>query len=192
MPFGNSLEVIEAVEFLKGNMPEDLKEVVFEIGAYMIKLSGKNENINENKEMIKEVIDNGKAYLKLKELVENQCGDSSYLEDISKFEKAEYVVEIKSEKEGYIHSINAEEIGKIACGLGAGRIAKDDKIDMAVGIIVNKKVSDFVKKDEVIATAYINDKNKIQVTIEKVLEIYKISENKIEKPRSILEIIDDK
>lgn len=192
MLFGNSLEVIEAVKFLKGDMPEDLKEVVFEIGAYMIKLSGKNENIDENKEMIKEVIDNGKAYLKLKELVENQCGDSSYLEDISKFEEAKYVVEIKSDKEGYIHSINAEEIGKLACGLGAGRIEKDDKIDMAVGIIINKKVSDFVKRDEVIATAYINDKDKIKVTTEKVLDIYKISENKIEKPRSILEIIDDK
>lgn len=188
---GNTLEVIEAVEFLKGNMPEDLKEVVFELGAYMIKLSGKSDNICENKKMMQEVINNGKAYQKLKEVIENQGGDFSYIEDTSKFTKANYIVEIKSNKEGYIKSINAEEIGKLASRLGAGRMKKEDKIDMAVGIVIKKKVSEFVKKDEVIAVAHINDEEKIEDTINKILKIYEIKSNEIEKPKSILEIIEN-
>lgn len=188
---GNTLEVIEAVEFLKGNMPQDLKEVVFELGAYMIKLSGKSDNISENKKMMKEVIDNGKAYQKLRELIENQCGDFSFIDDTSKFTKAKYIVEIKSNKEGYINSINAEEIGKLASRLGTGRMKKEDKIDMAVGIIIKKKVSEFVRKDEVIAVAHINDAEKIEDTINKILKIYRIDNNEIEKPKSILEIIEN-
>ena len=149
---GNSLEVIEAVQFLKGDMLEDVKEVVLELGAYMVNLAGKGEDIGENKARLLENIENGKGYEKFIQLVENQGGDASYIKDINQFPKANYIENVYSEKDGYIQSMDAKEIGKIVCDLGAGRIRKEDNIDNAVGIILNKKVSDKVKKDDLLVT----------------------------------------
>ena len=142
---GNSLEVIEAINFLKGNMPEDLKEVVLELGAYMMKLAGKGNDIEQNKLKMLGNIENGKGYEKFLQLVENQGGDISYIEDTAKFLKAKYIENVYSDKAGYIQNMNAKKIGKIVCGLGAGRIRKEDSIDNAVGIVLNKKVSEYVR-----------------------------------------------
>lgn len=188
---GNSLEIIEAVKFLKGDMPTDLKEVVLELGAYMIKLSGKNSDIAQNKEMILEVINNGKAFEKLEELVRNQGGDISYLEDTSKFDSSKFFIEIKSEKEGYIQDINAELIGKLACELGAGRMKKDDKIDMNVGIVLKRKVSEQVHVEDVLAIVYINNYNEKAKIEKEVLKIFNIQDKKIGMPNAILEIIEN-
>lgn len=128
---GNSLEVIEAVEFLKGNnMPKDLKNIVLEVGAHMIKLAGRGENLEENKTTMLKNIKNGKAFNKFKEMVKNQGGDISYIEDTNKFEKAKYQIKVTSIKEGVIKQMDAEKIGRLTCYLGAGRIKKDDKIDI--------------------------------------------------------------
>lgn len=186
---GNSLEIIEAIEFLKGNMPEDLKQVVLELGAYMVKLAGKGENINENKEKLLENIENGKAYNKFIELVQNQGGDIEYVRDINKFKKAEIIREVKSTNEGFVQEINAEEIGKLSCELGAGRKTKNDKIDLQVGIVLNKKIGDFVSKGEKLATIYANDIEKALETETKLLAIYKIGKDEI-KERTILDIIE--
>ena len=131
---GNSLEIIEAIEFLNGKMPEDLKEVVLELGAYMVKLAGKGENIETNKEILSENIRNGKAYNKFIELVQNQGGNIDYIRDVKKFEKAKVEKEVASISEGYIQEINAEEVGKIACNLAAGRKTKKDKIERRINI----------------------------------------------------------
>lgn len=186
---GNSLEIIEAIEFLKGNMPEDLKQVVLELGAYMVKLEGKGENINENKEKLLENIENGKAYNKFIELVQNQGGDIEYVRDINKFKKAEIIREVKSTNEGFVQEINAEEIGKLSCELGAGRKTKNDKIDLQVGIVLNKKIGDFVSKGEKLATIYANDIEKALETETKLLAIYEIGKDEI-KERTILDIIE--
>ncbi len=186
---GNSLEIIEAIEFLKGNMPEDLKQVVLELGAYMVKLAGKGENINENKEKLLENIENGKAYNKFIELVQNQGGDIEYVRDINKFKKAEIIREVKSTNEGFVQEINAEEIGKLSCELGAGRKTKNDKIDLQVGIVLNKKIGDFVSKGEKLATIYANDIEKALETETKLLAIYEIGKDEI-KERTILDIIE--
>ena len=186
---GNSLEIIEAIEFLKGNMPEDLKQVVLELGAYMVKLAGKGENINENKEKLLENIENGKAYNKFIELVQNQGGDIEYVRDINKFKKAEIIREVKSTNEGFVQEINAEEIGKLSCELGAGRKTKNDKIDLQVGIVLNKKIGDFVSKGEKLATIYTNDIEKALETETKLLAIYEIGKDEI-KERTILDIIE--
>ena len=186
---GNSLEIIEAIEFLKGNMPEDLKQVVLELGAYMVKLAGKGENINENKEKLLENIENGKAYNKFIELVQNQGGDIEYVRDINKFKKAEIIREVKSTNEGFVQEINAEEIGKLSCELGAGRKIKNDKIDLQVGIVLNKKIGDFVSKGEKLATIYANDIEKALETETKLLAIYEIGKDEI-KERTILDIIE--
>ena len=172
---GNTLEIIEAIHFLNGTkMPEDLKHIVLEIGSYMIKLAGKGDNIEENKQMMINNINNGLAFNKFKEMVQMQGGDVSYLEDTNKFEKAKFIVEVKSEQNGQIKEMNAEEIGKIACFLGAGRIKKEDKIDMSVGIVLNKKVNDFIKKEETLCTIYANDKEKCEVAVDELKKIIKV------------------
>ena len=186
---GNNLEVIEAIKFLKGDMPSDLKEVVIELGAYMIKLAGKGDNIEENKQKLLENIKNGKAYDKFIELVKNQGGDISYIEDTEKFEKASIIKEVISNKEGNIQEINAKTIGEISCALGAGRQTKTDKIDLSVGIILNKKVGDYVKIGDVIATVYANDQEKADKAEEEILNTYKIGKEKEDK-QTILEIIE--
>lgn len=171
---GNSLEVIEAINFLKGNMPKDLKEVVLELGANMLQLAGKGENLEENKLKMLENIENGSAYNKFKEMVQNQGGDISYLEDTNKFEKSKYISAVVTEKAGVIKEINAEEIGKVACCLGAGRISKEDKIDPSVGIILDKKVGDEVTKYDFLAYVCANDEQKLKEVERRILEIYKI------------------
>ena len=186
---GNSLEVIEAIQSLKGNMPEDVKEVVLELAAYMVKLAGKGDNIEENKARLLKNIENGKAYEKFIQLVENQGGDSSYIKDTNQFPKASYIENVYSPKSGYIQSMNAKEVGKIVCDLGAGRIRKEDNIDNAVGIILNKKVSDKVEKDEVLVTIYANSKERLEEAKKNLLEVIKIEEQDIEKPKMILEIM---
>ena len=158
---GNNLEVIEAINFLSGKeMPEDLMEVVLEAGSQMIKLAGLGDDLDENKEKMIKNIKNGLALRKFKEMVKNQGGDISYLENTDKFPKSKYVIEVKSNKDGVISEINAEEIGRIACFLGAGRIKKDDEIDMSAGIILNKKVHDFVKEDDLLCEIHCNDEEK--------------------------------
>ena len=186
---GNSLEVIEAIQFLKGDMPEDVKEVVLELGAYMVKLAGKGEDIEENKAKLLENIENGKGYEKFIQLVENQGGDSSYIKDTNLFPKANYIEKGYSQKDGYIQSMNAKEIGKIVCDLGAGRIRKEDSIDNAVGIVLNKKVSDKVEKGDTLVTIYANSKEKLEEAKKKLLEVIKIEEQEIEKTKMILEIM---
>ena len=158
---GNSLEVIEAINFLKGDMPKDLKEVVLELGANMIQLAGVGNNIEENKEMMLEKIQNG-------------GGDVSYLDDIKKFKKSKYTVSVATKKTGIVKEINAEEIGKLACYLGSGRQRKEDKIEPEVGIVLNKKVGDFVEESDFLAYICANDENKTKEAVNKILEIYKI------------------
>lgn len=174
---GNTLEVIEAINALKGDMPEDLKEVVLECGSYMIKLAGLGENIEENKIKMQENINNGKAFEKFKEMVKMQDGDISYIENVDKFEKAKYIIPVYSPKDGVIEEINAEEIGRLACKLGAGRMKKEEKIDKSVGIILNKKTGEKVNKNEILAYIHINREELQEEAKNEILEIYKISEN---------------
>lgn len=185
---GNNLEVIEAIDFLKGKMPEDLKQVVLELGAYMINLAGLGEDLEENKNKMLENISNGKAYDKFVEMVKNQEGDISYLENTSKFEKSKIIEPIIAKQDGYIQEINAEEIGKVACGLGAGRVKKEDLIDYSVGVILNKKVADKVSKGDILGYIHSNSKEKFEEAERKLEQIIKINENEIEKEPTIFGI----
>ncbi len=186
---GNSLEVIEAINFLKGDMQEDLREVVLELGSYMLKLAGKGENIEENKKRILENIQNGEAYNKFKQMVQNQGGDISYLEDTNKFEKSKHILAVVANKSGYVQEINAEEIGKLSCYLGAGRINKEDKINQKAGIILNKKVGDRVEEQDFLAYICTDEEEKLEEAERKILEIYKIDEKQINRKSTIIETI---
>lgn len=185
---GNNLEVKEAVKFLKGIMPEDLKDVVFNLGAYMLKLSGLGNDLNQNKKKLEENILNGKGYNKFVQLVQNQNGDIAYLEDLDKFPKAKYIENIYACKEGYISKIPAKSIGKIACYLGAGREKKEDIIDNTVGIVLKKKVGEYVKAGEIIAEIYANDIDKMKEAIQNMNKVVEIAEEKV-KMDTILKVI---
>ena len=186
---GNTLEVIEAIEALKGHMPEDEKEVVLALGSYMLKLAGKGENIEENKKRIEQAIVSNIAYEKFIELVEKQGGDSSYCKDTNKFEKAQYSENIIKNEAGFIKEIKAENIGKAACMLGAGRVKKEDSIDMTAGIILNHKVGDYIEKEEILAILYTNNISKMEEARKMVEDAIVIVDKPVEKPKMILKII---
>ena len=169
---GNSLEVIEAVEALKGNIADDVKQVVLELGSNMLKLAGKGDELEENKQKMLENIQNGKALAKLKELVQNQGGDISYIEDTSKFKKAKHILPVVLESEGIIKELKAEKIGKLSVFLGAGRIKKEEKIESEVGIVLNKKVGDKVRSRDIVAYIHANDEEKGREAIKRLQEIY--------------------
>ncbi len=186
---GNSLEIIEVVECLRGNIPEDIKEIILTIGSYIIKLAGKCDDLIENRKKIMECINCGKALEKFKELVNNQGGDVSYIQDVNKFEKAKYIIPVISEKNGYVKSLNAEKVGVTSVHLGAGRVKKEDGIDKAVGIILNKKISDKVEIGDILAYVHANDETKGKQAVEDTHSAYEIVPEKQEKPKYIIDII---
>lgn len=177
---GNSLEVIEAIEFLKGNMKEDVKQVITTLGAYMLNLAGKGDNIEENKKRIIEQIQNGKAFEKCKQWIQNQGGDISYLENIEKWEKAKYILPVVATKAGYVTNLNAQKVGEISMRLGAGRIRKEDSIDPMVGVILEKKIGDKVEKGQILAYVHANNEEIGKKEQENLQQIYQIGESKIE------------
>lgn len=150
---GNSLEVIEAVDTLKGHGAADLTEVCVDLAANMLFLGGKG-SLTECKAMVHEVIDSGAAFDRLVAMVEAQGGDSAVILDTDKFAKAPYVHEVKALKSGYITWMDTESCGIVSSMLGAGRETKDSEIDYAAGLILHKKVGDFVEKGDPLATMY--------------------------------------
>lgn len=171
---GNTLEVIEAIEALRGHWQEDVKDVVLLLGANMIKLAGKGEDIEENKEMMLRQIENGEALNKFKELVSKQGGDVSYIEDTEKFQKAKYRLPVIATKSGIVNRLNAEEVGKIAMTLGAGRIRKEDDIVKEVGIELNKKVGDKVEIGDILAYVHGNNEELTEKAVIELRNVYEI------------------
>ena len=186
---GNSIEVVEAVKALNGEMTEDVKEIVLELGSQMIKLAGKGDNIEENKQQILEYINSKKALEKFKQLVKNQGGDESYIDDTSKFESAKFIIPVYAINNGFIKNMDNEKIGYIAAKLGAGRAKKEDKINNRVGIIIEKKIGSKVDNNDIIAYIHADD---YSVGIEAVKELqacYEFSKEPVEKEQSILGVI---
>ncbi|MBR3753997.1 MAG: pyrimidine-nucleoside phosphorylase [Clostridia bacterium] len=153
---GNSLEVIEAVETLRGNGPEDLKELCICLAANMLVLSGKGSE-EECTALARAALESGRAFETLKACVEAQGGDASYLDNIDKFPKAKYSFDIVAESDGYITKMDSERIGIAACMLGAGRKTANDTIDFAAGLKILKKTGGKVCKGDILATLYAND-----------------------------------
>lgn len=183
---GNTLEIVEAVKALKGEMTEDTRQIVETLGAYMLSLAGKGEKIEENKLEIRKAIETGAAYNKFIELVKIQGGDISFIEDTDKFEKAKYVIPVISPESGYIEKIDAEMVGSISAYLGAGRIKKEDKIDLQAGIVLEKKVGEEVQTGETLAYIHTNIESKLKGASENLMQAFKIS---TKKPKPINPII---
>ena len=153
---GNALEVKEAIATLKGEGPKDLTELVIKAGGIMLEQAKSVKTHEEGETKIKEAIANGAGLSKLKQMVASQSGDESYIDDPTKFPLAKHIVEIKADKDGYIQRIDSLGIGVSAMKLGAGRATKEDSIDMAAGIVLAKKVGDYVVKGETLALAHTN------------------------------------
>ena len=156
---GNSLEVIESVEVLKGRGPADLTEVCYQLAANMLLLAGKG-TLAECRKMAEEAVASGAAYEKLKQMFAAQGGDVSVLDDPDKFAKAKYSREIRADQSGWLYATNTEMIGNASVLLGAGRIKKEDTIDFAAGIVLHKKAGDRVEKGDLLATFYAEDEDK--------------------------------
>ncbi|MBU6113060.1 MULTISPECIES: pyrimidine-nucleoside phosphorylase [Mammaliicoccus] len=186
---GNGLEVKEAIETLRGKGPEDLTELVLTLGSQMVVLAKKAENLDEAREKLQEVIQNGKALEKFKVFLENQGGDGSVVDDVSKLPQAQHTFEVKAKKSGYVSNIVADEIGVASMLLGAGRATKDDIIDLAVGLVLNKKVGDKVEEGESLVTIYANQED-IKDVEEKILNNIDISDEQV-KPTLIHKVITD-
>lgn len=173
---GNSLELIEAIETLKGNGPEDLHELCMVLGSNMLLLSHVVSDVEEGRKLLEENIKNGKALEKLKEFVAAQGGDTALIDDTNNFKKAKYIIEVKAKESGYISKIHAEALGIIAMKLGAGRATKDSIIDLSVGIVLSKKRGDKVESGDTLAFIHANDIDKAKEAEKELLENIEIAE----------------
>jgi len=206
MSVGNSLEIMEVIEFLNSGLEDlerenirNLKTVVFEVAAYMLKLSGLGSDDRETRTKIAEAITSGKAYNKFIQMVKGQGGHVKgiYLDGLNKnidipviTARAKYTKDIFSSAEGYINYTDAAKIGEALIALGGGRKKKEDTIDYAVGFIFHKKNGDKVKEKESIVTIYFNDKSKIDECVEDIAKALKVENTKPMTKTLISDIIE--
>lgn len=171
---GNSLEVIESIETLKGKGPEDLTKVSILLAANMLYLAGKGD-IAHCEELVKEAIKDGSALEKLVEMVGAQGGDRSQIRDTDKFEKAMYSYEVRAARSGYVSHMDTERCGIASMLLGAGRETKDSVLDYSAGISLKKKTADKVQEGEVLAVLYTSKEELIEKAKETLLSAYSYS-----------------
>ncbi|EME3522460.1 pyrimidine-nucleoside phosphorylase [Enterococcus faecium] len=184
---GNSLEVVEAIETLQGNGPEDLVEMCYALGSQMVVLAGKAKTIDEARTLLQEALESGKALAKFKEMIQNQGGDPTIVEKPERILTARYTMELPAKQSGVVSKIVANELGIAAMMLGAGRKTKEDDIDHAVGLKLHKKIGDTVTKGEPLLTIYSNDEE-ISSVIELLYKNIEIGESAM-KPTLIHDII---
>ncbi|MGL5382338.1 MAG: pyrimidine-nucleoside phosphorylase, partial [Culicoidibacterales bacterium] len=185
---GNALEIKEAVATLKGHGPADLTELCLEIGSYMVYFAGHAQSVASARELLAANIANGKAYEKFEAFITAQHGDLAVIQDLELLPGAKWIVPVKATTAGYIQEIEAIALGHAAMTLGAGRQTKDDVIDYGVGIVLAKKVGDFVEVDEAIAYLYTNRED-VNQEIMTVLAGVKIQAEVAKKLPLIYEII---
>ena len=182
---GNSLEVIEAIDTLKGKGPKDFRELCIELATNMLVLAT-NDSYNICKKKVINVLDSGKALDKFKELVKAQGGDINIIDNYDLFGKTDYAIDIKAKDSGYVKKMDTAIIGKVSGLLGAGRATKEDKICYQAGIIINKKTGDHINKGDILATIYTNKKDVIDEATNTYLDSIKISKTKVKSQKLIL------
>lgn len=185
---GNALEVKEAIDTLKGEGPSDLTELCLTLGSQMVYLAQKADSLDEARKLLLDAMNNGTALKKMKQFIASQGGDPDVVDNPEKLPQAKYKIELESLEEGWVEELVADEIGHAAMLLGAGRATKESQIDLAVGIVLNKKVGDAVKKGESLMTIHANDEN-INHIREFLYKNIKISLQKVEAPTLIHGVI---
>ncbi|MRZ29351.1 pyrimidine-nucleoside phosphorylase, partial [Paeniclostridium sordellii] len=182
-------ELKEVIEVLKGKGPEDLRELCLQLGAQMLKIGGIEPDTKKGREKLEKVLSDNSALSKLRELAVLQGGDPSVIDNPELFEIAPLTYEVKANKEGYVYDLNAEKVGIASLLTGAGRHTKDDELDYGAGIVLKKKMGDYVKEGDVLATLYSSDKDRFEKAEEQLQEAYDIQNEKPEKSFIIHEII---
>jgi len=185
---GNALEVKEAIDTLKGQGPEDLTELCLTLGAQMVYLAEKADSIESAREMLEEAIKSGKALETFKLFLESQGGDSSVVDEPERLPQAQYKLELPAKESGYVAEITADSIGTAAMILGAGRATKESEIDLAVGLVLNKKIGDKVEAGESLVTIYSNTENVDDVK-QRLYEHIKVTDQIVDAPELIYEVI---
>lgn len=187
---GNRLEVVEAIETLKGNGPADFTELCYKLATEILLVSGLYKTEEEAYQKVVDVVKDGTALNQLRNMIKWQHGDSNVIDDYSLMKEADEVIELKYEESEvcYVEHLDALKVGEAAMILGAGRATKEDVIDYAVGIILNKKVGDRLQNGDVIATIHTNGKN-TDKAIELLLDAYTLTSNKPENKNIILDIV---
>ena len=178
---GNSLEVIEAIETLQDNGPEDFLGHCLHVSAHMLVLGKHARDVTEGRAMVEKAIADGSAFEKFRVLVQAQGGDVSYVDDMSKFPRAEHVEVVESPRNGYLAQIHARIVGEASVLLGAGRARKGDPIDHAVGFLIHHKVGDQVEKGAPLFTVHANDHEKLAEVREGVLSAHTFSAEPVER-----------
>ncbi len=186
---GNSLEIEEAIQTLKGNGPEDLTELSITLASYMVLLAKEADSIDAARERVLHQLQSGEALNKFKEFIIAQGGDPRVITDTDLLPKAAYGLEILAPENGYIQSIKTDDIGIAALMLGAGRENKDSHIDLAAGIIMKKKIGDQVFKGEPIATLYTNKEDILIKVQDVVLNAISLTNDAVEQPKLIKAIV---
>ncbi len=186
---GNTLEVKEAIQTLKGKGPKDLEELCLVLGAYMLRLSGRTQEIEVLKEELKGLLNNGKAFEKFREMVINQEGDVKVVDDPSLFPEARFKLPVKALRDGYVTKMKTDSIGAASMMLGAGRETKDSDIELNVGIVLEKKIGDEVKAGDTLAWMYANHEHRVQSAQELIMGAYTIDERKPEPMPLIVDVI---
>jgi pyrimidine-nucleoside phosphorylase len=186
---GNTLEVMEAIDSLKGNGPKDFMELIYALGEQMLMLSDESLTQEAARKMLEDAIASQKAYEMFKTFIQIQGGNPYDVDHIEDLLKASFVEEVKADCDGYVESIQAEEIGRASMIMGGGRATKEDVIDMSVGVVLRKKVGDEVKAGDTIATVYGNKKESVDQAIAMVKEAYGFSKEKVSPKPMILKVI---
>jgi len=187
---GNALEVQEAIATLKGEGPDDLTELCLMLSAYMVMLGGVAPSVDEAKALLLDRLRSGAALDKFREFIEAQGGDAAIVQHPDKLPQAPHVMEIKSEQSGYVQAIEAEQLGVAAMQLGAGRATKDQHIDHAVGVVLQKKVGDRVEAGDTLAVLHIREHNDAAAeAATRVADAYSYSNDKPETRKLLLSIV---
>lgn len=178
---GNAIELAEAVEALHGNAPADYMEHCIKLSAYMLMVGNKVLTLEEGEKKALEVIQNGKAFAKLRELVIAQKGDVTFIDDLSKLPQADIKKTLVSTAEGWVKVVDAREVGESAVDLGAGRAKKTDSIDPSVGIYVKVKVGDFIKIGQPLFEVHTNSLQKFDLVKDRLLNSVELSQEPVER-----------
>ncbi|GAF12086.1 pyrimidine-nucleoside phosphorylase [Bacillus sp. JCM 19045] len=181
---GNALEIKEAVDILKGEGPADVRELCLVLGSHMVYLAKKADSVKAARAKLEEIIDSGQAVDVLKTFIQTQGGDAAIVDDESLYSTAKFQIEVKAEEEGYISEIAANQLGVAAMQLGAGRATKEDEIDLAVGLVLEKKMGDQVRKGDTLVTLHANREDVSEVQ-QLVLDSYKLVKEEVAKPTLI-------